>query len=378
MATLPSSSSSRSLRSSSHRTRGPLQELPLEQFLQPPTMSSTSSKLGTGTKRPVSPGTPALNSPAKRRILNEEGLFTAKSPLSATVTASAAPSSSKQPIRASPHFHHQHQQSSTRFADALVGPDSPACKLDFGTPKNAVGAKTPLRQSAEEKLTSSPEIKLGSRSHLSREADEDYFSISSQSQPPQFQLQSQRHTTLSSSSSTPSSQSHRNLDFLSAPRELPPLIDPQSEHYPGFNVYQDPHILIPTLRLASPAPSSSPTLAPLDGNVDDDSNTEFVDPREPVKENLAPQRKARKADSTPIPEKAHIFSPPSAKSSSVPATPSRDYLLRDEGVSTPRRLSIFGTGVGSGLGKAQHPPPKGDRRAMRRILEEEVNGEDDD
>lgn len=385
MATLPSSSSSRQTRSSSRRTRGPLQELPLELFLLPPTISTPTSKLGSSTKRPISPGTPALYSPAKRRILNEEGLFAAKSPLSASVLAtSAVASSSKRPAKVPQNYYQQYQHSTTRFSDALVGPDSPARKLDFGTPKNAAGSKTPTRRSEEEdrKLAPSPEIKVPSRSRLrSLEVDEDCFSTSSEHQPQsQSQSQSQTHDIPSSSSSGPSSQSQRHIEFLSAPRELPLPIDPQSEHYPGFAVYQDPHVHIPTLRLTSPAPPLTPIsmLTPLDDNLDDDSDVESIDPRELVKENLPPRRKGRKMATAPGPDKTQLLSPPSARSSSVPATPPRESSLREREILTPRRLSIFGAGIGSGLGKARHTPSKEDRHAMRKILEEEVDGEQDD
>ena len=50
---------------------GPLQELPLDRFLlSNPNLSAIKSN-----KRPLSPSDPTLFSPAKRRILNEEGIF---------------------------------------------------------------------------------------------------------------------------------------------------------------------------------------------------------------------------------------------------------------------------------------------------------------
>ncbi|KAJ3575806.1 hypothetical protein NP233_g840 [Leucocoprinus birnbaumii] len=370
MATPPSSS--KSLRNPSRRNRAPLQDMPLEQFLLPPTTSS-SSKLGTSTKRPVSPGTPVLYSPAKRRILNEEGLSAAKSPLSAIASTASATLSHNTPQ----HHHPNHQHNTARFADALMGPDSPARKLDFGTPKNAAGNKTPLRQS-EEKLMPTPETK-GARSRFrSREMDVDCFTMSSISQSPSQSLHPQVRSHSQSILSPSSLQSSHYLDFLPTPREVPPPVDPQSEHYPGFMVYQDPHVLIPTLRLTSPYPSSisSATLAPLDTNIDDDSDGESIDSRELVKENLPPRRRVRKAPTAPVLESSQLFSPLSTKSSSVPATPSRDHSNQDD--STPRHLPIFGVGIGSGFGKAQHPPSKEDRYSMRRILEEEVDGEQGD
>lgn len=361
MSSIPSSSSSKSLRNSFCCSRAPLQEMPLEQFLLPP----NSSKLGISTKRPVSPGTPVLYSPAKRRILSQEGfyLLTTKAPASTTPTAS---SQNRQPTKAL-----QHQ----RFTDALMGPDSPVRKLDFGTPKNAVGSKTPLRVVAEERLGTLPEVKVGTRPcPRNHEMDEDCFSISRNTSQSQMQPQSSvNHSPLVGSWSQP----RRILDFVSAPRDVPPPVDPQSEHYPGFVVYQDPHILVPTARLTSPAlsPVWSATLAPIDEELGDISDTESIG--EFVKENLPPRRKAHKFPTTLMPEKPESLSSSSTKSSSVPTTPLKEHLLRGE-ILTPRQLTIFSLGAGSGLEKAQHSPSKGDQYSMRKILEEEVDGEQDD
>ncbi|KAG6842008.1 hypothetical protein C0991_003534 [Blastosporella zonata] len=77
---------------------GPLQEISLDHFLpQSPTRKRPL---------PLSPGELLLYSPAKRRILNEEGIYTPKSPLR-----------------------------TARFSHILAGPSSPAKKLDFGSPK---------------------------------------------------------------------------------------------------------------------------------------------------------------------------------------------------------------------------------------------------
>jgi len=116
----------------------------------------------------------------------------------------------------------------------------------------------------------------------------------------------------------------------------------------------------------------SATLAPIDEELDDISDTESIG--EFVKENLPPRRKAHKF---PMPEKPESLSSSSTKSSSVPTTPLKEHLLRRE-ILTPRQLTIFSLGAGSGLEKAQHSPSKGDQYSMRRILEEEVDGEQDD
>lgn len=361
MSPLPSSSPSKSSRNSSCCPRAPLQEMPLELFLLPP----NSSKFGTSTKRPVSPGTSVLYSPAKRRILNQEGLCS----LTMKASASTVPTTSSQ-NKAS-----QHQ----RFTDALMGPDSPARKLDFGTPKNALGNKAPVRVAVDEKLGIPPEVKVGMRPCLrNHEIAEDRPSISrstSQSQP-------QPQSLVNHASLTSWSQPPRHLDFLPAPRDVPPPVDPQSEHYPGFVVYQDPYILIPTLRLTSSAlsPASSAALAPLDEELDDISDAEFIGSREQefVKENLPPRRKAHKLSAGSISE---LFPPsctPSCtKLSSVPATPLREHSLKEENL-TARKSTIARLGAGTGFRKAQYFPSKEDQSSMRRILKEEVNGEQGD
>jgi len=163
---------------------------------------------------------------------------------------------------------------------------------------------------------------------------------------------------------------------------MPPPVDPQSEHYPGFVVYQDPFIFIPTIRLTSSAlsPVSSAALAPLDEELDDISDTRFIGSREQelVKENLPPRRKAHKLSAGSISE---LFppscTPPCTKLSSVPATPLREHSLRGE-ILTARKSAIARLGGDSGLRKAQYFPSKEDQFSMRRILEEEVDGEQGD
>jgi hypothetical protein len=343
--------------------RHPLQDLPIDHFLATP----SSSKLAASTKRPVSPGTPVLYTPAKRRILSEEGFFAAKTPLS----ASALASSSKQPV---PATQHQHHQSFSRFADALMGPDSPARRLDFGSPKNA---RTPGRETAAENSAPSSQVQTRSRSLLANcPVEEDSFATSS---PPCTQsLRSQSlPASQKSSSSNSTSRSQRQLDFMPVPREPPPPNDPQSEHYPGFVVYQEPFFLLPVSRhtpLQPQSPSSSASTV-IDDCAHDGSDAESIDSTDFVKENLPPPRRMSKAVAGQTPDT--LFSPPSAKSS-VLATPPREVSLKEKDIMTPRRLSIFGVGAGSVLGMMQHTPSKQSRQNMRKILEEEVDGEQSD
>ncbi|KAG6877244.1 hypothetical protein C0992_010470 [Termitomyces sp. T32_za158] len=79
---------------------GPLKDLPLDHFLPDnPNLSR---------KRPLS-SVPVLVSPAKRRILNEEGIYSPRS----------------------------HLVRRNVFSDVLAGPSSPAKRLDFGPPKQS-------------------------------------------------------------------------------------------------------------------------------------------------------------------------------------------------------------------------------------------------
>jgi len=160
---------------------------------------------------------------------------------------------------------------------------------------------------------------------------------------------------------------------------VPPPVDPQSEHYPGFVVYQDPYILIPTPRLTPSAlsPASSAVLSPLDEELND---TESISSREQefVKENLPPRRKAHKLSPRSISE---LFPPsctPSCtKLSSVPATPPREHSLKEENL-TVRKSTIARLDAGTGFRKVQYLPSEEDQSSMRRILEEEVDGEQGD
>lgn len=96
---------------------GPLRDLPLEQFLDANSPLTTPLKIHPrSNKRPLSPGTPLLCTPAKRRILNVEGIF---------ITGS-----SKTPLAsANGRIVHIH--------DLLRSPDSPAKRLDFGCAKSS-------------------------------------------------------------------------------------------------------------------------------------------------------------------------------------------------------------------------------------------------
>ena len=87
---------------------GPLRDLPLERFIDVPFTSVPTTPRRTH-KRSLSPGTPSLFSPTKRRILAQEGIFSPEK----TIKSSIAPSDRAVVIH-----------------DVLR--QSPALKLDFG------------------------------------------------------------------------------------------------------------------------------------------------------------------------------------------------------------------------------------------------------
>ncbi|TFK43687.1 hypothetical protein BDQ12DRAFT_675392 [Crucibulum laeve] len=324
--------------------RSPLQELPLEHFLPSNPNQPTPFKPNKSNKRALSPGGLILYSPAKRRILCEEGIFspekTCKSPLSASRGRSATPA---------------------RFTDVLMGSDSPAKKLDFGSPKYHAESSsvprmtamkldsTPTRSSSSSSsLAPSPELKVmlssSSASSFSSDAEsEDYF------------------TSADASSSRLSSAPAPTL----IPRQLPPPADPQSAHYPGFRVYQDPHIVVfPPLSQEEVAQQTN----------------------ERHNENLPPRRKARKAASAPTVTdlKAQIFSPESRRREAeklgltLPTPNKLSTATNASGSSTTPRRSGFGV-------FAQTTPSlfklmDYERKELRRLLEEEVDdaeGEDE-
>ena len=243
---------------------GPLQELPLERFL--PTHTNPPSKSVRSHKRPLSPGSPNLYSPTKRRILNSEGI------LASEKTCKTHMSSGK----ASP----------ARFSDVLVGSASPARILNFGLPKTHGGEPVKRPFPTQTQIPS-----LSSRkTHISspyRHVSPTYHILNGDS----------TNTEVSSTSST------RPVAVpIVIPRELPPPPDPQSIHYPGFVVFQDTHI----------------TIYPADFNPERVSDAETH--TDLFKENLPPRRKTLPKATL---ETLEFDVTPMGKSKPVTGTPSR-------------------------------------------------------
>lgn len=190
--------------------RLPLQELPLHQYLP----AVPDNKQIRTNKRPLSPGGTAFISPAKRRNLTAQDIFSSERTFESTSTS----------LRKS-------VTSPTRFSNILLGSGSPARILDFGLPTHLAGDPekcsladtrpadaTPRQKSSTSQLAPSPELKC------TRDDDEVF---------PRTMFP----VTPASSSST------SDNSYTLVPRELPARTDPHSVHYPGFVVYQDSHIV---------------------------------------------------------------------------------------------------------------------------------------
>ncbi|EGO27764.1 hypothetical protein SERLADRAFT_461796 [Serpula lacrymans var. lacrymans S7.9] len=199
------------------RRPGPLKDLPLEPFLHPNSNVPDNLKpfnCPRPNKRPHSPAAPILFSPAKRRILNEEGItFPGK-------TLRSIPSSRTRLAASSSDF---------------LG-DTPAKKLDFGPPKGHQQLVPSIPSCTAEPRSRSPSGSIASSSDISV-------------QPNAIHQPSTSYITLDSdvpsSTTTVPRRSSRlrgsphSVAPISMPRDMPSPPDRQSIHYPGFDTFQD-------------------------------------------------------------------------------------------------------------------------------------------
>jgi len=162
---------------------GPLRDLPLERFIDVPFPLIHTTPRRTH-KRPLSPGTPNLFSPTKRRILAQEGVFSPEK----TVKSSIVPSHRALVVR-----------------DVLS--QSPARKLDFGQP--------PPNNN-----------KIASTSCL---LEDSFMDLTPEYTPP-TRRRDHHHSLLP----IPNASSSKLLSISS----IPP--NPQTNmHYPGFDIWVD-------------------------------------------------------------------------------------------------------------------------------------------
>ncbi|KAA1473474.1 hypothetical protein DENSPDRAFT_839950 [Dentipellis sp. KUC8613] len=317
--------------------RTPLADLPLERFLPAPTdaniprYATSPFKQPGSNKRPLSPTGPAPFSPAKRRILEQEGLLSPpKTPL---------PSSSRSSGRFAP----------TYFHDLVKGPDSPARKLDFrpDAPQSASagGSRSPTTPSRTSRRTSDGRTRTSPR----------LAARSATKQPVQSQSPSTPRPSAASATPAPapapapaaSPAGPSTSAPLMIPREMPPPPDRLSIHYPGFDVYQDTHI--PLLRASDiiTAPEPAPG-------------------KEEEKENLPPRRRMRKAATEPAP----LDGKKALDGKRARSTP-RGLKERNEAdEATPRRSVRLGAGAGTPAASAKRSAAQ----ERRRMMEDEVDG----
>ncbi|KAI0335624.1 hypothetical protein GY45DRAFT_1240091, partial [Cubamyces sp. BRFM 1775] len=346
---------------------GPLMPYPLELFSADPKAASTPAKHLLPKKRPYSPGLGCLDSPAKRRLKATEGVGASshtRSPLSA---------SSNNARFAPPHFH-----------ALLQGPDSPVKRLDFGHPQLAEGNPLPGVSESTAASTSQSVSRTPKRSPRRTSGTRVRRSPRLSARTPTGCSDATTAGGQSTPLPEPSSPSGRasGAEPILIPRSLSPP-DPQSIHYPGFDIYQDPYTVLPTS-------------ASMSTSIDDECDGTSSD-KEQDKENLPPRRKSSKKAANPASPselsliKAALLSPSSKRArenvevaKAMPASPHPkhvcDYLSATH--RTPReRISLTTTtpvATLTGVTPGRTPLGKEERKQMRRALEAEVDNFDED
>lgn len=303
--------------------REPLQELPIEQFSLA-IHDYSGVKQSRTNKRPLSPGGTPIVTPVKRRNIAAQGIFPSEKTFK-------SPPSSLRKCFGSP----------ARFSDVLAGPESPARILDFGPAKQLIG--DPQKRSALQQqhgevtpsrhrpsnscLATSPDLKpRSSRStrHYQLPSPNDAFS--------EFPMDA-----------SGSSARHSERPYVIIPRTLPPRSDPHSVHYPGFDVYQDPHTIA--------YPSESTT-----NSIFEEENDNYKENKKLVaKPPKTPSSSLYKAALRPDLTKSPKFKPVMASPTSTIAT------LR----KNPNRSSVT-------------PLASQTRKQGRRMLEDELDAEEKD
>ena len=248
--------------------RVPLQDLPLERFLVPPNpnLTVTPSKHNNRShKRPRSPAVPSSCSPVKRRILCEESIIspTFKTPFSSTRSGRVSPN---------------------RFHDLLVQePDSPIRKLDFGKREENVESVFPTGMTVSVLSRQSPRTTTPSRSKATTHRKR--RSVHSPMWPPPDSPPTTNDAKASQRSPTSTSMaSPQPSPLITIPRRVTPP-ERNSIHYPGFDVYLDPHDYVP----------KATDVASMEGiEYSLDYITDKTVAKELNKENLPPRRRSQK------------------------------------------------------------------------------------
>ncbi|OSD04398.1 hypothetical protein PYCCODRAFT_1433782 [Trametes coccinea BRFM310] len=297
--------------------------------------SATPSKHLLPQKRRCSPSPSCRDSPAKRRV-KANGINTA--PLHARSPLSASSNSAR--------------FATSHFNALLQGPDSPAKKLDFATPSRE---EDPI--SRNENDTSRTPRRSPKRTTTPRPR------------------RSPRLSAMHAISRSPKNHGAIIAEPILIPRDVTPT-NPQSIHYPGFDIHQDSFTVLPT--------SASHSRPVVDVDALELSDEEFD------KENRPPRRKrAKKTVDPATPElpliKAALLSASSTRAerledaSLVPLSPHPkhvcDYLSTNHFTSKDRtsQLDADSSGPLCTITPGRTPLGQEQRKRMRRAMEEEAD-----
>lgn len=297
-------------RDSTSTRRAPLEPLPLSYFI-PLDNIPTGSSLGSNPISKRSPSSDLLLSPTKRRILRQEGILNNSGPRTRSKQSKKTYDYDK--ITYSPENINAHASIGYNYSHS-----------------HSMGSD--LFQQAQQTL------------------DEGFRTKSTPSRPP-----------YKASPRLPSKDyemSYYDTSSLSTPRGPPPVPDRQSIHYPGFDVYYDPHASLP---------SRTSRLATILRSLDLD--------KEGTKENIKAERKSKKSASSSVatgglPERYCL---PSPRSSPLRSTPHRVSATRISKTPGPQRTYYTSPRVlqdAKRLGVRYGPC---DRLSGKQALELEVN-----
>ncbi|KAF8505712.1 hypothetical protein F5888DRAFT_1651272 [Russula emetica] len=268
-----------------------LVELPPECFVQPVFSDDVNLPTPrTGSKRSRSPSLArSIFSPAKRRILEQEGLFP---PAQSHPSSSTVPHSIRSSHGAFLHvFDHSKRPMGTSPAglgDILPSPPGDPDALVLPPPR--VSRRVSPRLSSTPQSKSLPAPTTPTRTSPRKTRSQTSPTSTTPNTPSQ-------RTGYTSSPSSPMSATKLTM----VPREIPPRPDRRSVHYPGFDVHQDTHVALPCTRSRARAKAEAARLQTQEG----DSVKENVRPmpvamaksaaltKGKVKGDVTPRRSAR-------------------------------------------------------------------------------------
>lgn len=221
-----------------------LVDLPLERFSQPVFDDVNLPDTRAGSKRSRSPSLArSIFTPAKRRILEQEGLFLPPQ-------SHPSPSTTPRPLR-SPRGSLLHAfdgpkrpvgPSSPGLGDILPSP--PGDPHVFVLPPPRVSRRVSPRLSTTPPSKSLPTPSTPTRTSPRKTRSQTTPTRSTTPAP----SQRARHSSTPTPSSSPKPMPAPAPAATMVPREMPPPPDRRSAHYPGFDVHQDTHVALPCTR----------------------------------------------------------------------------------------------------------------------------------